>query len=51
MVDYISAMLTGLFTGIGVYVANYLGEKHLRNRLDNSSNIFNEIKKIFSGKK
>jgi len=34
MVEMIQAILTGLFTGIGVGLANYVHEKHIKDRLD-----------------
>jgi len=43
MTDYIGYILQGLFTGVGVWSANYLSENHIRKKL---KSIENRIKKI-----
>ena len=34
MTDYIGYILQGLFTGLGVGVAGYITEKHIRTKLE-----------------
>jgi hypothetical protein len=34
----INAILTGLFTGLGIVVANWIGEKYIKPRLDKTHN-------------
>jgi hypothetical protein len=34
MTDYVGYILQGLFTGIGVGVAGYITEKHIRTKLE-----------------
>lgn len=47
MTDYIGYILQGLFTGVGVWSANYLSENHIRKKL---KSIERKIKRII-GKK
>ena len=49
MADILGSVLTGLCTGIGIYIANYLGEKHIKERLNNISNALTELKKNIKG--
>lgn len=34
MVDAETAVLTGLFTGIGIVIANWIGEKYIKPQLE-----------------
>ena len=50
MTDILGCVLTGLFTGLGVYLANYLGENHLKEKLkhlDHIEEIVKDIKNSF----
>ena len=37
MVDWLEAVLTGFFTGVGVATANWFHERHIRDKLDRLS--------------
>jgi hypothetical protein len=34
MADYIGYILQGLFTGMGVYIGNYFGDRHIKRKLE-----------------
>ena len=44
--DFITAILTGFFTGIGVATANFLHEKHIRKKLDAIEEVVKKIKDL-----
>ena len=44
MVEIVQAILTGLFTGIGVSIANFINEKHMRERLDKINDYLQKTK-------
>lgn len=43
MIDIFQAILTGLFTGLGVGIANYITEREIKKRLDF---IYSKIAKV-----
>ena len=46
MTDFVQAILTGLFTGLGVGVANYLHEKYIRDKLDSYSDKLKRLTEV-----
>jgi hypothetical protein len=44
MTDWIQAVLTGLFTGIGVGIANWINDKHVHNYLERINMALNKVK-------
>jgi len=40
MTDYLGYVLQGLFTGVGVSVANYFSDRHIKTRLEAIENNF-----------